>query len=88
MFSFPQGRRRPIKFGSLFPDWLELKAGFPQGTWLGPLAFVLLMDDKHEAICYVHKFVDDTTFTEIISRSDNTSHMDEYGQATCEMVCK
>jgi hypothetical protein len=83
MFSFLQGRRQRVKIGGLFSDWLELKAGFPQGTWLGPLAFVLLIDDLNPS-CNVHKFVDDTTFTEIISRTDNTSHMDEYGQQLVE----
>jgi hypothetical protein len=42
MFPFLQGRRQRVKIGDLFSDWLALKAGFPQGTWLSPLAFVLL----------------------------------------------
>jgi hypothetical protein len=45
MFSFILGSRQRVKIGILFSDWLELEAGFPQGAWLGPLAFIILMDD-------------------------------------------
>jgi len=37
----------------------------PQQSRLGPLSFVVLIDDLRAA-CEVHKFVDDTTFSELI----------------------
>ena len=39
-----------------------------QGTWLGPLTFVILIDGL-KLDCLVHKFVDDTTASEILKRN-------------------
>jgi len=38
-----------------------------RGTWLGPLIFGLLIDDLSTG-CVLHKFVDDSTLTEIFER--------------------
>jgi len=40
----------------------------PQGSHLGPLAFIILIDALHPG-CLTHKFVNDTTKTEFKSRS-------------------
>ena len=40
----------------------------PQGSWLGPLSFIALIDDL-KLSCPTHKFVDDTTITEILAAS-------------------
>ena len=46
LVSFLQGRIQRVKVGScFFSEWREVVAGFPQGTWLGPLGFVVLTDD-------------------------------------------
>jgi len=49
----------------------------PQGSWLGPLIFLLLIDDL-QLDCLVHKFVDDTTLSELLSNGDHESHMKKY----------
>jgi len=38
----------------------------PQGSYLGPLTFVILIDSLRPG-CLTHKYVDDTTMTEILS---------------------
>jgi len=44
----------------------------PQETWLGPLTFIIFLDDLYLP-CAVHKLVDDTTITEILyARLTNT----------------
>jgi len=48
-------------------DWLEMDAGMPQGSYLGPLTFVMLTD-KLQSSCMTHKFVDDTTLSEIVAK--------------------
>ena len=37
----------------------------PQGSWLGPLMFLVIINDL-TAACHIHKFVDDTTLTEVL----------------------
>jgi len=40
----------------------------PQGSYLGPLTFIILIDSLRLG-CLTHKFVDDTTMTEILDKS-------------------
>jgi hypothetical protein len=79
LFSFLKNREQRVKIGQLYSGWRSLNAGFPQGTWLGPLAFVTLIDDLQPS-CAVHKFIDDTTFTEILPTLSNSSRMDQFGE--------
>jgi len=78
MCSFLQHRRQRVKNGDMMSDWLVMDAGMPQGSFLGPLTFIVLVDSL-QASCMTHKFVDDTTLSEIVAKSA-TSHM----QAFCD----
>jgi len=40
----------------------------PQGSYLGPLTFVILIDALQPG-CLMHKYIDDTTMTEVLGRS-------------------
>ena len=55
------GRQR-VRVGQLFSSWKTLSGGMPQGSRVGPLSFIVLIDDLRAA-CEMHKFVDDTTFS-------------------------
>jgi len=59
-------------------DWLVMDAGIPQGSyphvWL--LTFITLVDSL-QALCMTHKYVVDTTLSEIVAKSA-TSHMQIY----------
>ena len=44
-------------------NWL----GEAQGSYLGPLTFVILIDALQPG-CMTHKYVDDTTMTEVLGR--------------------
>jgi len=39
-------------------DWLEMYAGMPQGSYLGPLMFIMLVDGLQTSYM-IHKFVGD-----------------------------
>ena len=64
-----------VKIGSVMSDWLQMDAGMPQGSYLGPLTFIMLID-KLQTSCMTHKFVDDTTLSEIVAKFA-TSRMQE-----------
>jgi len=43
----------------------NLKGAIPQGSWLGPLAFLVCIDDL-SAGCPLHKYVDGSTLSELV----------------------
>jgi len=60
----------------------------PQRSYLGPLTFVIMIDALHPT-CMTHKFVDDTTMTEILHRSDTScmqSFVDELVQQATDIA--
>ena len=75
LFSFLKGRIHRVKLRSsnTFSDWIEITAGMPQGTWLGTLTFVMYIDELNTQ-CVVHKFIDDTTLTEILLKGNESAH--------------
>jgi len=49
----------------------------PQGSLLVPLSILVMIDYLNGSGCDIHKYVDDTTITEI-GHSSSTSRMHEY----------
>jgi len=49
----------------------------PQGSWLGPLAFQVLIDDLSTG-CPLHKYVDDTTLSELVQPKQLDTHILTY----------
>ncbi len=66
--SFLTSRRQCVKIGNAFSSWKENNGGLPQGTKLGPLLFVVLINSRLVDWQGRIKYVDDTTALEIISR--------------------
>jgi len=84
--AFLRHRRQLVKIGDIRSDWLQLTAGMPQGSYLGPLTFVILIDSLRPG-CLTHKFVDDTTMTEMLHKSvvsSMQSFVDEIVQQATE----
>jgi hypothetical protein len=73
MHSFLLNRQQRVKVGNTFSDWTTLKGGMPQGTWLGPYVFLIVINDLTTMMA-TFKFVDDVTLAEIVDQS-NTSQM-------------
>ena len=67
-----------------------LNGSIPQGSPLGPLTFLVMIDDLAPG-CLTHKYIDDTTLMEILSIATPDSHMPQYLQAltlwTQKMTC-
>jgi len=77
-----QNRFQRVKLSNIFSDWLSLNRGMPQESWLGPLTFIVVIDDLSTGYL-VHKFVDDSTLSEIIGK-DGVSLMETYfGDSIC-----
>ena len=57
-------------------EWCNIKAGVPQGTLLGPVCFLLHINDL-KTNCPAVKYVDDTTIWESCNRSGEDSHIQE-----------
>ena len=68
IFSFLYQRKQRIKLNGNLSDWITVKGGMPQGTWLGPLSFIGFINDLIPH-CSCHKFLDDVTLTEILGKS-------------------
>ena len=77
--SFLCERQQRVKISDVFSDWIRLRGGMPQGSWLGPLIFIILIDDLCPSVL-THKYLDDTTLTEIILR-DTASEMQHVADA-------
>jgi len=88
MYSFLSNRRQRVKNGDVVSEWLQMSAGMPQGSYLGPLTFVILIDSLRPTRM-THKYVDDTTLTEFMSKSGVScmqAHVDELVQQSTDTV--
>ena len=63
--SFLSHRTQRVKISDAFSEWLQLKGSMPQGSWLGPLTFIILINGL-SANCLLHKYFDDTTLSEFV----------------------
>ena len=67
MHSFLLNRQQRVKIGSNVSRWAVLRGGIPQGSWFGPLTFLILINDLETSLP-LFKFVDDTTMVEVINQ--------------------
>ncbi len=65
-------RKQRVKLGNVTSDWCHIKAGVPQGTLLGPVTFLLHINDLQPA-CSTVKYVDDSTLWETCDRYGRNS---------------
>ena len=70
--SFLSNRQQRVMINGTFSDWASPNGGMPQGTWLGPYVFLTLINDLTSAM-ELHKFVDDCTLSEIISKQETST---------------
>ena len=74
-FSYLNQRSQRVRIGTDYSGWLHLNGAMPQGSWLGPLSFLVLTDDL-DVDCLIHKYVDDTTLTESLCVQHQPSNME------------
>lgn len=69
LHSFLMDRQQRVMINGAFSDWASPNGSMPQGTWLGPYVFLTLINDL-TSMMELHKFVDDCTLSEIVSKHD------------------
>ena len=59
--SFLINRYQRVLINGSYSDWLPVTSGVPQGSVLGPLLFILYIDDLKTVVCYstLKLFADD-----------------------------
>ena len=81
--AFLRNRQQRVKIGQAKSNWLPITAGVPQGTKLGPLFFLVMINDLTTATP-IYKYIDDCTIFEVTSQSSATSdiqrHLDSINQ--------
>ena len=70
-------RQQCVKINDVYSEWLETNHGVPQGTVLGPLVFLLYINDFREKIqgnFEIILFADDTC---LYFRRNNVSELEK-----------
>ena len=73
-FSYLSRRQQRTRVKRKTSSWRYLYGSMPQGSLLGPVSFLVLIDDLAPG-CQTHKYVDDTTMSEILKSANSPSHM-------------
>ena len=79
LFCYLRQKTQRVRFGADRSGWLQLNEAMPRGSWLDPLAFLVLIDDL-QVDCLMHKYVDDTTLTELLQTRRDVSNMNHFFQ--------
>ena len=67
--SFLQHRQQRVSLRTCKSNWKEIKAGVPQGTKLGPLFFLIIVNDLSSELP-LYKHVDDCSVSDFIRISE------------------
>ena len=83
---FLSNRRQRVKLEDSISEWAQVNAGVPQGTKLGPILFLVMVNDLTTLQSDRWKYVDDLTISEVIPKhsQSNMQHELDYISNWCE----
>ena len=81
MRAFLCERRQRVKLGNTTSTWMHVKGGVPQGTVVGPRAFIVMINDLSTSVKH-YKYVDDTTLIE------QCDHLNQPNSNNLQLACK
>lgn len=72
--AFLSDRKIRVRINNELSDWLKINGSVPQGSKLGPLLYVIMINDLQPIgeNFNMYKFMDDSTLSEIILRNSNS----------------
>ena len=75
IISFLTNRRQSIKLAGSTSDWLQITAGVPQGTKLGQILFLVMINNLNipDLESRTWKYVDDVSLSEGLIRNSNSN---------------
>ena len=76
---FLRGRTQTVKINSVLSSFLQVPAGIPQGTKIGPWLFLAIINDlriSNSTTSELWKFADDTSVSEVIPKTGVSSQPD------------
>ena len=75
IISFLTNRRQRVKLAGSISDWLPITAGVPQGTKLGPILFLVMINNLNipDPESCTWKYVDDVSLSEGLVRNSNST---------------
>ena len=66
---FLHNRKQRVALGNIFSEWSEVSSGIPQGSVLGPVLFIIFINDLPQNVTSTVKlFADDTKLYRKINR--------------------
>ena len=77
IISFLTERRQRVRYHSAFSNWVTLTCGVPQGTKIGPLVFLAIIDKACSDFDHKWKFVDDLSLGETYDVGEDSILQDE-----------